>query len=486
LVYELIAGTIASYLLGDSVTQFSTVIGVYLFSMGIGSFLSKFIDKNIVLKFVQVEMLVGIVGGSSASLLFLCFEHVDNFRILLYTLVSIIGILVGVEIPLLMRILKDRLEFKELISQVFTFDYVGALLASLLFPLLLVPHLGLIRTAFLFGLFNILVAAWTIELFKEQLPWQKSLKATTAALLIALVCGFAISDKLMSFAEGSTYQDSVIYSTSTPYQRIVITHGAKDLRLFLNGNLQFSSRDEYRYHEALIHPALASLHEPQDVLVLGGGDGLAVRELLKYPSLKSITLVDLDKKMIELFQQQDFLTSLNNHSLSDPKVKIVINDAFVWLRGCPQRFDAAIVDFPDPSNYSLGKLYSDTFYKALKAVLKPNGLIIVQSTSPYYAKNSYWCVVNTLASIGLDVTPYHAYVPSFGDWGYVIASTQPYRAPSQTSYPEGLRYVSQESMLQMLSFPRDMLPTKSKINKLNNQNLVHLFESEWGEYVDAH
>ncbi|MBS2002442.1 MAG: polyamine aminopropyltransferase [Candidatus Obscuribacterales bacterium] len=486
LVYELIAGTIASYLLGDSITQFSTVIGVYLFSMGIGSFLSRYIEKNVALTFVQVELLIGLIGGSSASILFLLFEHVDNFRILLYSLVSIIGILIGLEIPLLMRILKERLDFKELVSQVFTFDYIGALLASLLFPLILVPYLGLIRTSFLFGLFNLGVAIWTIRIFRDQLPWKMSLQTTAFLLVIALVAGFAFSDKLTGIAEASAYPDPVIYSTNTPYQRIVITGNTKDLRLFLNGNLQFSSRDEYRYHEALVHPAMASMNNPQDILVLGGGDGLAVRELLKYPSVRSITLVDLDKRMIDLFKEQELLTRLNGGSLNNPKVNVIINDAFVWLRTTKQKFDLAIVDFPDPSNYSLGKLYSDTFYKALKGALKPDGMVVVQSTSPYYAKNSFWCVDKTLASVGFHTTPYHAYVPSFGDWGYVIASLEPFKPAEEKRYPAGLRYVSDATVAQMLCFARDMLPTVSSVNRLNNQSLVHLFESEWSEYVDAH
>jgi spermidine synthase len=486
LVYELIAGTVASYLLGDSITQFSTVIGVYLFSMGIGSYLSRFVEKNLAFTFVRVELLIGLVGGCSATLLFLLFNHIDNFRILLYSLVSLIGILVGLEIPLLMRILQDRLDFKHLVSQVFTFDYVGALLASLLFPLVLVPYLGLIRTAFLFGLANIGVGLWSMHIFRDRLPWQKSLKSTAYLLIVALVCGFAFSDKLMGLAEASTYQDTVIYSTSTPYQRIVITSNSKDLRLFLNGNLQFSSRDEYRYHEALIHPAMASIKEPQDILVLGGGDGLAVRELLKYPSVKTITLVDLDKKMTDLFKTQNILTSLNKNSLNDPKVQLIVNDAFIWLKSTDRKFDLAVVDFPDPSNYSLGKLYSDTFYRELKHVLKPDGLVVVQSTSPFYAKNSFWCVVNTLGSVGFETTPYHAYVPAFGDWGYVIGSLKPYQPPSDGQYPAGLRYVSNDTVKQMLSFAKDMMPTQSAVNKLNNQILVHLFESEWSEYVDVH
>ena len=149
LVYELIAGALASYLLGDSVTQFSTIIGVYLFSMGIGSFFSKYVNKNLIGKFVQVELLIGLVGGFSAAILFVSFEYITSFRILLYGLVSITGTLVGFEIPILMRIMQSHFEFKDLVSKVFTFDYIGALLASLLFPLYLVPHLGLVRTAFL-------------------------------------------------------------------------------------------------------------------------------------------------------------------------------------------------------------------------------------------------------------------------------------------------------------------------------------------------
>ena len=180
------------------------------------------------------------------------------------------------------------------------------------------------------------------------------------------------------------------------------------------------------------------------------------------------------------------LTRLNNKSLSSDKLNVVINDAFVWLRGTDKKFDLAIVDFPDPSNYSLGKLYSDTFYKALKKTLKPDGLVVVQSTSPFFAKNSFWCVSKTLEAVGFNTTPYHAYVPAFGDWGYVIASLNPFAPAAQTAYPEGLRSVSTETMRQMLVFARDMLPTKTAVNKLNNQALVHLFESEWGEYVDAH
>jgi spermidine synthase len=316
------------------------------------------------------------------------------------------------------------------------------------------------------------------------MPWLRVMNSTAILLIIVLVSGFAFSEKLMNIAESSTFPDPIIYSASTPYQRIIITGGGKELKLFLNGNLQFNSRDEYRYHEALVHPAMASLKEPTDALVLGGGDGMAVREILKYPSIKNVTLVDLDHRMTDLFRTQDLLSRLNNHSLQDPRVKVITQDAFVWLKKSPERFDFIAVDFPDPGNFSLGKLYSDTFYKALKNVLKPSGVIVIQSTSPYYAKNSYWCVVETLRSVGLQTTPYHAYVPSFGDWGYVLATKEPFTPGN--NYPAGLRYLSPETLAQMLHFPLDQQPTVYAVNRLNNQALVHLFESEWGEYVDVH
>ncbi len=134
LIYELVAGALASYLLGDSVTQFSTVIGTYLFAMGIGSWLSRFIARGLATRFVLIEIMVGLVGGFSSALLFLAFAYTDGFRLLLYVLVLIVGILVGLEIPLLMRLLRDRFEFKDVVANVLTFDYLGALGASVLFP----------------------------------------------------------------------------------------------------------------------------------------------------------------------------------------------------------------------------------------------------------------------------------------------------------------------------------------------------------------
>lgn len=481
LIYELICGALASYLLGDSITQFSTVIGVYLFAMGIGSYLSRYVQGNVLAFFIRVEFLIGLVGGCAAALLFLAFAHVSHFRVLLYGLIVIVGTMVGLEIPLMLRILKGRLEFKELVSKVFTFDYIGALAASLLFPLVLVPHLGLVRSGFLFGLINAAVGLLAVETLRRELTGIPVLRVSGWATILLLATGFAGSERLMSWSEKSAYVDDVIHARSTPYQRIVLTRSGDDLRLYLNGNLQFSSRDEYRYHEALVHPGLARLPAARRVLILGGGDGLAAREVLRYSNIEHITLVDLDPAMTSLFSTQENLVRLNAGALNSPKLRVVNADAFIWLREQRERFDFIVADFPDPSNFSVGKLYTTAFFELARTALAPGGALVVQCTSPYVARRSFWCIDETLRAAGLRTEPYHAYVPSFGEWGFILASREP---PGRVwDLPPGLRFLSSDMLAGLFQFPPDMTAVKIEPNRLNNQILVRTFEEEWAHYV---
>ncbi len=479
LVYELVAGALASYLLGDSVTQFSTVIGTYLFAMGIGSWLSRFVVRNVAARFVGIELLVGVVGGFSSALLFLAFGYTDSFRVLLYVLVLAVGTLVGLEIPLLMRILRDRFDFKDTVANVLTFDYLGALGASLLFPIVLVPHLGLVRTALLFGLVNAAVALWTTYLLAASLrrPWRA--RAACGAVLAVLSAGMAGADRLTNLAEGNIYADEVIYARSSPYQRIVLTAWRDDLRLFLNSHLQFSSRDEYRYHEALVHPAMAARPSAKRVLVLGGGDGLALREILKYPQVERVTLVDLDPEVVRIFRTHAELRRLNLGAFDDPRVRVEHADAFPWLEEGSDLYDVAFVDFPDPSNFSVGKLYTTTFYHRLLRRLAPDALFVVQSTSPLFARQAYWCVVETVRASGARAWPYHVYVPSFGEWGFVLGSRGEWRLPAR--FPEGLRFLTEDQARAMFEFPTDMGPVPADVNRLNNQALVQYYEREWSK-----
>ncbi|HYP05546.1 MAG TPA: polyamine aminopropyltransferase [Bryobacteraceae bacterium] len=477
LIYELIAGTLASYLLGDSVLQFSTVIGSYLFAMGIGSWLSKYLARGLVARFIYIELMVGLVGGFSSSLLFLAFAWTDSFRMLLYGLVLLIGTLVGLEIPLLMRILKERFQFHDLVSHVLTFDYLGALGASLLFPLLLVPRLGLVRSALLFGLINAAVAVWSTFLFRDSIARPNGLRILGGIVLAALTAGMFTADAIAAAADENLYADEVIFARNTRYQRIVLTKWKNDLRLFLSSHLQFSSRDEYRYHEALVHPGLAALPGARNVLVLGGGDGLAVREILKYDSVQKVTLVDLDPEMTKLFNTNSVLVELNKGSLNSPKVRVINDDAFPWLDRTDEMFDFVVVDFPDPTNYSLGKLYTTAFYRLLARHVSSHGFIVVQSTSPLFARQSYWCIVNTLKQAGLKTWPYHVYVPSFGEWGFVLAGANPYEPP--TTLPKDLRFLATQNVPELFRFANDMLPVDAEPNRLNDQVLVRYYEHEW-------
>ncbi len=476
LIYELIAGTLASYLLGDSVLQFSTVIGTYLFAMGLGSAASRYLGGSLVARFVQIELLVGVVGGFSSSVLFLAFAYTHSFELALYLLVIAIGILVGLEIPLLMRILEGRFKFRDLISHVLTFDYLGALAASLAFPLWLVPKLGLVRSAILFGVINAGVALWSTFLFKDELRSRWTLRGMCVVVLAALGAGMAASNWISSAADTQLFADEVIFQRETRYQRIVITRWKDDLRLFLNAHLQFSSRDEYRYHEALVHPGLSALPGARRALVLGGGDGLAVRELLKYPNLESITLVDLDPEMTKLFTEHPMLAPLNDHSFSNPRVHVINGDAFPWLDRETGTWDFVVVDFPDPTNYSLGKLYTTAFYRLLRKHISDNGLAVIQSTSPMFSRQSYWCIVETLQHAGFHTWPYHVYVPSFGEWGFTLAGKS-WEAPS--SLPSGLRFLTTSQIPQLFDFPEDMKPVAADVNRLNDQILVRYYEKEW-------
>jgi spermidine synthase len=292
-----------------------------------------------------------------------------------------------------------------------------------------------------------------------------------------LAAGLAGADRLTTLAEEGLYADRIVHAQSTRYQRIVVTKWREDVRLFLNGNLQFSSRDEYRYHEALVHPALAALPAARRVLVLGGGDGLAVREILRYPRVESVTLVDLDPEMTRLFATAPLLRGLNHDALLSPKVTVVNADAFKWLEETGEHFDLIIADFPDPSNYSVGKLYTTAFYQLLERRLSARGIAAIQSTSPLYARKSFWCIVATVEAAGLKATPYHTLVPSFGEWGYVIASREPYVPPAR--YEHELRFLTPDIHPAIFGFPKDMARVPAEVNRLNNQVLVQYYEAEW-------
>jgi spermidine synthase len=480
LVYELLAGTLGSYLLGDSVTQFSLVIGLYLSAMGVGAWLSRRLETKLAERFLGIELAVAVVGGLSAPVLFLAFGSVAHFQVVLLGFVAAIGVLVGLELPLLMRLLEGQVAFKDLVSRVLTFDYIGALAAAVMFPLVLVPKLGLVRSSLAMGAANACVALWGTWLLREQLGRARTgLRIRAIAVLAGMLVAIGYADRFTTWAEDEMYADPVVFTQTTPYQRIAVTRGRAGFQLFLNGNLQFASADEYRYHEALVHPAMmAADAAPRRVLILGGGDGLALREVLAHPSVDAVTLVDLDPAMPQLARRFPMLGELNRQAFSDRRVTVESDDAMVWLDEHPGTWDAIIVDFPDPNTFALGKLYTKLFYRRLIARLGPGGALSVQATSPLFARRSYWCIIETMRAAGLFVVPYQVTVPSFGVWGYALARRVAFSPPAHVP-SLALRFLNDAALAAMFEMPADMTPVEVEINQLDNQALVRYYEADW-------
>ena len=392
----------------------------------------------------------------------------------------LVGVLVGLELPLLMRILRDKLEFKQLVARALTFDYAGALLGSVGFSLVLLPQLGLTRASLICGLINGLVGLASTWVLAPQAGGRVMVGARVRAVVVCALLGLAFlqANRFVELTEAELYAGKVVRADQSRYQRIVVTERGESFQLYLNGNLQFSSDDEHRYHEALVHPAMQSAVKRARVLVGGGGDGLAVREVLKWPSVEHVLVVDLDPAMTQLGKESPRLSRANGGALADPRVQIDNSDAFIRFGALKQHYDVIILDFPDPSNYSLGKLYSVEMYRKTKRLLSPGGALVVQSTSPFFARKSFWCIAATLDRAGLHTAPYHAFVPSFGDWGFVLAKHASFEPPK--SGPKlSLRFLNDEAMRALFAFPPDMAEVNVRHNRLETQALVTYYLDEW-------
>lgn len=478
--YELIISAVSSYLLGDSILQFSITIGLYMSAMGLGSYISKYMKKNLFNWFVLVEIGVGLIGGISSLVLFLSNLYLNSYQLIMYAEIIVIGTFVGVEIPLLTRIIEeDSQNLRITISSIFSFDYIGGLLGSIAFPILLLPQLGYFATAFLTGSMNLLAAMLIVFKYYDRIKNAVYYKIGVIFLFVIMLLGAIFSENISSYIEGGLYRDKVILSEHSKYQHIVVTKHRDDLRLFIDGNVQFSSKDEYRYHEALVHIPMSVATKKDNVLVLGGGDGLAVRELLKYKDTK-ITLVDLDEAMVELCRTDKNISRLNENSLDSERLKVVIDDGYRFLENTEEKFDVIIVDLPDPNNESLNKLYSNIFYRLCSNALTDEGIMTVQSTSPYYATKAFWCINKTIESEGFYVKPYHLQVPAFGDWGFNMASKKEIK--NEIKMTVETKYLTNENIKSLFNFGKDEKIDNIELNTLSKPQLMQYYaeaEKNW-------
>ncbi len=396
------------------------------------------------------------------------------------------------EIPLLIRILRSREALKITVSNVLALDYFGALFASCAFPLILVPYLGLLRTAFLFGLVNLAVAAVGLRVMSGMLTAKRKLAIWAAVSSAVMIVGFVGAGKFTSFLETFLYQDKIVLAKQTQYQRLIVTRWHDDLRLFIDGHLQFSSVDEHRYHECLVHPAMAASQGAERALILGGGDGMAARELLKYERIKQIDLVDLDVEMIRLFKDHSTLAALSDSALSNPRMRIHIGDAGKFLEQSTDFWDIIVLDLPDPNNLSLARLYTTSLYKLIDKHLSRFGIVVTQATSPFYASEAFWCIAKTFGETPLGpegsgrffVYPYHVYVPSFGDWGFVIASRRELKPKDMALKDDiSLKFLTREILPTLFIFSKDLVPAKDiQANRLDNQIISRYYRNGWQRF----
>ncbi len=466
LSYELLIGSLSTNLEGNPVLQYSITIGFFMSAMGVGSYLSRFFSQRLLYQFIVIEIVLGILGGISVAILNLVFIKLyPVYQLFSILFLMVVGILVGLEIPLITRILKQYGDLKETISNVLTIDYIGGLAASLIFPLILYPFVGLIKTAFIIGFLNVLIGVINLKIFSNELQKGESIKMwmISSVCLVLLGCGIGFSGELTGFYSKAIY-GNVLYNRNTRYQNIVISLLKGETQLFIDGHLQFSSGYEYRYHEALVYPPFYLRKNNQYILVMGGGDGLAVREILKFKSVKKIVLVDLDRSMTQLAKNFSILNRLNENAFNHPKVEIINQDAYKYLGTTPYQFDVIYADFPDPHDATLSKLYSVEFYHFVKRRLKKDGIFITQATSPLHAKYVFRCIEKTLKMVFRSVIPYHVNVPSMSDWGFHIAHQNSINIKKNVmNVPVMTRYFTLEIFKKSLIFAKDTKVSQDKI-----------------------
>lgn len=496
IVAEYVLSTLATYFIGNSIFQWTMIVSLMLFCMGLGSRLSKRITKNLIQNFLILEVTLSIVVAFSSVLVYTLAAFSAYYGIVIYSLSMLVGLLIGLEIPLVVRINKEYEDLKTNISSILEKDYYGSLLGGVFFAFIGLPILGLSYTPFVLGLINFFVAAIVLYRFKDKInkPHLRKLNITLSVVLFVLLAGITFTNPIIAWGEQVKYKDKVVYSEQTKFQKIVLTEWKDEHWLYLNGNLQFCSIDEKMYHEPLVHPVMQMHSNPQNILILGGGDGCAVRELLKYPSIKKIDMVDLDGKMTDLGKTHPILIDINEGSMSSNKLTIFNKDAYVHLEQDVNSFyDVIIIDLPDPRNIELGRLYSHEFYSLCYRKLRPQGLLITQAGSPYFATKAFNCINKTLQSAAFTTLPMHNQVISMGEWGWIIAAkennvtkeTLKKRLQSLTFPNVETKWINNEAMQLITSFGKNTIlnSTDVTINKIHNPVLYKYYlKGNWDLY----
>ncbi|MGP4062576.1 polyamine aminopropyltransferase [Halobacillus sp. H74] len=493
IIFEVLFGALGSYILGDGVKQYTLTISLFLTGMGIGASISERVMRNLIVTFIWIEYLVALIGGFSSFTMFgmTAFAPSGTDAFFLYLVTFTIGALTGLELPILIRKANEiGVELNRSTARVLFSDYAGGLIGGLLFAFYLRPQMGMVKSAFFVACINLAVAVAVLYLFRSEI--NRYFIHVTGAVVIGalLIAGLFFGEEMAFSFEQKLYKDPIIHMEDSAYQKVILTKEQGDTRLYLNGSLQFSSTDEHRYHETLVHPPVSYAESREDVLILGGGDGLAARELLRYEDVENITLVDLDPAVTDLAMNNYHLLQINEDSLSDERVEVLNQDAFKFLEQSDKFYDVILVDLPDPNNESLNKLYTKEFYSLLRNHLIPGGAAMIQATSPLFATDVYWTIDETVASTGLYTENFHVDVPSFGNWGFVMASRSPIEVDDIELSLE-TRFLTEDVLQSMTVFGKDEdreilnnegEPIPLEPNTLIDPHLIQKYEKAWQNY----
>ncbi|RSL33490.1 polyamine aminopropyltransferase [Salibacterium salarium] len=500
IIYQMLLGAAGSYLMGSSILSYAIAVGGSLSGMGVGAIISERMRKQLVERIIGIEYLIGPVGAFSTLVIYMMFSVIgsDTASVFFCLLIFLLGCLTGMELPILIREAEKRGdELKKSAARTLFSDYAGSLIGTLAFALLLSPWLGYIQTAFFVGLINVLIAFWLSFAFRKEIRKPRRSQIVGMLLLIVLGSGFMFGDSYAQLLEQRMYDNPVVINEETSYQQIIGTTAPGDFRFYLNGNLQFAESDEYRYHEALVHPGMSLLKQQKgqndqdgeaiDVLILGGGDGLAIREMIPYDNVNSMTMVDLDPKVTELAKTNPHLTRINEHSLDDERVSIIHGDAFSFIKESEKTYDLILSDLPDPNSLELTKLYSRELYGLMYDRLAEEGVAVVQSTSPVFARKSYWTISETIKGAGFYVDNFHVDIPSFGNWGFTMAAKQSFDI-NDITVPEKAEteYLHTDMISGLFQFGkdenRDIDGFSYQENTINHPILAELYNEAWRYY----
>ncbi len=460
IVAEYVLSTLATYILGNAVLQWTVVISLMLFSMGLGSRMSRYLMDNLLEKFIFTELALSLICGTCAALCYTLYGSIVSIGQIVYLLSLVVGFLIGLEIPLVTRINNEYEELRLNISSVMEYDYFGALIGGFFFIFFALPKLGLSYTPIVLAGVNLCVALMLALRFRNNLKHRLLIRSLFFVVGAVLVLLALFNPSIILYGEQKLYKDKVIFSTQSRYQKIVVTQWKDDFWLFINGNEQFSSFDEERYHEPLVHPVMSLPISHEQILLLGGGDGLALREIQKYSDVGEITLVDLDPAMTDLARYHPVFIKLNEGSMQDPRVKIVNQDAASYLDKTRNIFNVIIIDLPDPNSIELSRLYSLEFYHLCRRRLAKGGAVVTQGTSPLFSARAFNCIYKTMEQADFEVVPYHNQVPTLGEWGWLLGMEAGLieeghlkKALAELSFENiNTRFINRPAMISMLHF----------------------------------